>query len=562
MPDKPTSGRIAFRVSAGTYLGMGHLVRCVHLARAMRACDFRVVFLVDQNHDALAPWLQGFEMQSLYTQGQFTSEIDDAQKCVQHISEGDWLVVDDYRLGEQWETALKRKAERVIVIDDLANRKHDCDFLIDYRWCEQNHHQMRYQGLVPANCQQLLGPDYCLLAPQYAEKNAEEGAEEGAEKCAQRTAEPFVVLLSLGGGGDISLLANLLRELVNETKDQNIEFWPVVGALGKQSSALDKLADEYRNIKPLRGVTNLAAYYAKASLFMGAAGTSIYEVNAMGLPAITFSLADNQNNARADLDALGLYFHLSQQEFFSAKAMAPLLIAFKNNYQRVQELVDRRQIRIDGKGVARVVSHLVDGASIGGHVQDSERPEQHNSSGYVEELKPDIYVQAIEDSEINRYLDARNLGANRERMSVSEVIPRSEHYRWWFTHSRQIFVLRRANQKLLYIWHQSRSFQGGEYLIGGWMVAGEDCGFDITALALKWQLDFCKQQHPQATWVAIINKENRFVNLLNSLHGFAEVSVDSIEAQAIEHFFPGANKQNFNYVACKPVARTQEVVYS
>src|SRR5690606_12034475 len=78
----------------------------------------------------------------------------------------DWLVADHYALDAKCELALINVVGRIMVIDDLANRPHECVLLLD-----QNLGRLEsdYDDLLPENCQRLIGPHYALLRPEFAE---------------------------------------------------------------------------------------------------------------------------------------------------------------------------------------------------------------------------------------------------------------------------------------------------------------------------------------------------------------------------------------------------------
>jgi UDP-2,4-diacetamido-2,4,6-trideoxy-beta-L-altropyranose hydrolase len=87
--------------------------------------------------------------------------------CGAQLGTVDLLVVDHYALDAVWERVLRPAVHRILVIDDLADRPHDADFLLD-----QNYYRPlegRYQGLLPSHCQCLLGPSYALLRPDFAQ---------------------------------------------------------------------------------------------------------------------------------------------------------------------------------------------------------------------------------------------------------------------------------------------------------------------------------------------------------------------------------------------------------
>ena len=79
----------------------------------------------------------------------------------------DWLIVDHYALDASWEAQLREHVGNIMVIDDLANRNHDCDLLLDQNLIANE--QSRYDGLLPKACARLIGPRYALLQNEYAE---------------------------------------------------------------------------------------------------------------------------------------------------------------------------------------------------------------------------------------------------------------------------------------------------------------------------------------------------------------------------------------------------------
>src|SRR5205814_6661650 len=102
----------------------------------------------------------------------------------------DWLVVDHYAIDWRWQQRLRASAARIMVIDDLANRRHDCDVLLD-----QNLHremQARYREYVPHACRLLLGPEYALLRREF----------HAAHMVARRRDGSISRLLVFMGGGD------------------------------------------------------------------------------------------------------------------------------------------------------------------------------------------------------------------------------------------------------------------------------------------------------------------------------------------------------------------------
>ena len=76
-------------------------------------------------------------------------------------------MVDHYALDVRWESAMRTQARHIMVIDDIADRQHDCDVLLDQNFYENM--QTRYTGKVPPYCRLLLGPRYALLRDEFRE---------------------------------------------------------------------------------------------------------------------------------------------------------------------------------------------------------------------------------------------------------------------------------------------------------------------------------------------------------------------------------------------------------
>lgn len=178
------------RADASTAIGSGHVMRCLTLAhRLKKEKNAKVVFVMRDLPGNLIDVVekQGFEVLKLSPANQKYSlngyglwltvpmEVDAQQTIdlLQHYLQehdcdvADRLIVDSYALDEQWERMLRPYCREIMVIDDLANRKHDCDILLDQNFYLNK--DVRYVGLVPEHCKMLLGPDHVLLREEFYE---------------------------------------------------------------------------------------------------------------------------------------------------------------------------------------------------------------------------------------------------------------------------------------------------------------------------------------------------------------------------------------------------------
>ncbi len=526
---------ILFRTNAGRNTGLGHVARCATLARELAARGTHVIFVVDWLEPDTAPFLAGIDVRQLYDEPQQKiAPLEDARALLAITGElhPDWIVLDDYRIGVEWEREISRAGLRLCAIDDLL-RPHHCDLLLDYRWRGEQT-QAAYDALIPHRARRLLGPAYTLLAEEYRRPCPEKGA-----------GEPFTIMLGLGGGGEMTMLTAIIERLLGtaESYSRPIRLLPLIGPLAFGGDALIERYRDNDAVTPLRGETDLYPYLCRCDLYIGAAGTTTYQLLALGIPALTFSIADNQKNELPLLEDIGHYFHLNNWTEEDAAALLPFVATAMHHHGRITQLIKQARCRVDGMGTARIADVLL----------GEQRAPQPT---VVSEVEPVVWqslsgehrLRPVTDKDINHYLDSRNLEANRRNMTTVKPIPRLHHYAWWFGAARESYLLEKQQRPCLYIWHEKRGLQGREFLIGGWFVCESEPEFQDALLALSWQLEHCDERYPGVPWLAVIQRENRFVKLMNDYVGFTEIGPDHPHAGAISALFPGAGHEQFYFV--------------
>ena len=173
---------IAIRTDASCQIGTGHFMRCLTLAEALKQHGAQIHFISrelpvylrdmlaekDMDFTLLADNAKASPIDDLaHSAWLGTSQAQDAQDSIQALADKawDWLIVDHYALDMRWENALRKAAKQIMIIDDIADRQHDCDVLLDQNFYADM--QSRYSGKVPAHCQLLLGPRYALLREEF-----------------------------------------------------------------------------------------------------------------------------------------------------------------------------------------------------------------------------------------------------------------------------------------------------------------------------------------------------------------------------------------------------------
>jgi UDP-2,4-diacetamido-2,4,6-trideoxy-beta-L-altropyranose hydrolase len=204
-----------------------------------------------------------------------------------------WLLVDHYALDTRWEQQMRPFTGKIMVIDDLADRPHDCDLLLD-----QNQYtglERRYDGLVPDHCERLLGPRYALLRPEFA----------AARKTLRHRDGQVRRIFIFFGGSDLTNETSKALEAIRLLNRSDIAVDVVVGASNPKGDQIREICQRMPNTDFHIQVENMAELMAAADLAIGAGGTTTWERCCLGLPSIVLVLADNQREVAEAMSAAG-----------------------------------------------------------------------------------------------------------------------------------------------------------------------------------------------------------------------------------------------------------------
>lgn len=292
---------MAFRTDGGSHIGSGHVMRCLTLAQSLKAQGAEVLFICREQPGHLCDLItgRGFSIERLAPVPDWgdTDWERDAEETRVALEAGmgrkaDWLIVDHYLLDRRWESALRSSSHCMMVIDDLGNRLHDCDLLLDQNLVADMHE--RYAGKLPASCRQLIGPTYALLHPDYARLH---------EHVAPRRGAIRRILIFFGGADSANLTERALDAFLDLGRPE-IEVDIVVGASNRNGEAVRQKAGAHANIHVHAGLPSLAALMSEADLAIGAGGSTHWERSCLGLPCLVVTLADNQRLISAELHRL------------------------------------------------------------------------------------------------------------------------------------------------------------------------------------------------------------------------------------------------------------------
>lgn len=342
------AGKVIFRADASRDLGHGHVIRCLTLADALAARGAHCVFVCRTIPRALAAAVasRGHELKHLAEEkspGQqpAASQEADARATLDIIggAKYDWLVVDHYGLEAAWEAELRRVASRVLVVDDLVDRRHDCDLFLDQNLAEPE--ATTRHGRVAEKCRLLLGPRFALLRDDFRRCRMQ---------VRPRSGEVRRVLVAFGGTDTHNHTAMALDALERLRRPQ-IAVDVVIGAEHPKRTELERAGGD-RIVVHVQ-TERMAELMAGADLAIAAGGSSTWERCCLGVPSLVLAAADNQVRVVRDAARAGVAYELAAANL-DAEALAGQLRFVADN-ERLRESISKAAMAlVDGHGTARV----------------------------------------------------------------------------------------------------------------------------------------------------------------------------------------------------------------
>lgn len=309
--------RVLIRVDAGMGIGYGHLNRCLALARCLTTRGVSVTFATRGHAPQNLRRIREVGAEYIQLPDPVSDELADGpvwdaerQRRDAQASLGgshpkwDAVVVDHYRLDCHWERVARSSAARIVVIDDLANRLHDADVLVDHNWYGRDTGN-RYAHLVPPGATLLLGPRYAMLHREYVEARLNRPPVQFP---------PARVMVSFGGT-DVGRQTEEAVSALLSFPEFHVDA--VVGTLDAVTTTLREQA-EHPNVTLHVALRSLAHLMAKTDFAIGAGGTATWERICMGVPSIVTTVSENQSGVTRAFHEEGLTHWLGRASSVSS----------------------------------------------------------------------------------------------------------------------------------------------------------------------------------------------------------------------------------------------------
>ena len=351
--------RVAVRVDAGPLVGGGHAMRCLTLSDALADQGAQVTFVTAAMPEPLEARIAAAghavrridPVPGVDRSGpnwhepplDAAAQVLDAQACRDTCGSVEWTIVDHYLLDRNWHSKAREFADQLLVIDDLANRPHDCDVLVD----ETGGRTPRdYDGLLPEGAVVLAGAPYALLRPEFARERPAALKRRSLRNTAER------LLVSLGTTDPGAIAATIVDAALAAAPRCAVD---VVVAHGAQSlPRLHEIAGARPGIAIHVDSDRMAELMRNADLAIGAAGTTSWERCCVGLPAIALVLAENQRPNADALERAGAAIRIE-----GVDEIGPALARIVDNLEQLQRMSDAAFQLTDGLGACRVTEAML-----------------------------------------------------------------------------------------------------------------------------------------------------------------------------------------------------------
>ena len=359
---------IFFRSDASSIIGTGHVMRCLTLAKALRKLGKKCQFICRDNKGNLIEKIrqEGFDVRVILDSKRIklknnsdnynlihakwlkTSWQVDAKETIKLLNNDkvDLLVIDHYGIDIKWEEKLRLKSNKIMVIDDLADRNHDCDILLDQNLVKN--YKTRYKNLLPKKCISLLGPQYALLQPEYKRLH---------KSTKPRIGEIKRILIFFGGS-DQNNLTGLTLSIFLKLNRPDISVDIVIDLKNRYAKEVILMTNQHPNITLHNNLPSLAFLMQKADLSIGAGGSTTWERCCLGLPAIIVVTGLNQKKIAEAMKSNRVAITLKPNINLENDIKKALRFFMRD--KNICSQMSKKAFSIcDGKGINRVIKKLI-----------------------------------------------------------------------------------------------------------------------------------------------------------------------------------------------------------
>ena len=346
---------IVFRADGNEYVGYGHVMRCLAMADAFVSYGEECIFVLADDKMQGRIKERGYEtfiLGSSYQDMEAECGTFCAFLSTRYVN---LLIVDSYQVTDRYFQSLSGFAGRIAYVDDLVDHPFDVDILINYNvYAQESDYQKLYAAAGQPVPRLLVGTKYAPLRSEYEDVKRPEIAEKVTNIC-----------ISTGGTDPIGLAKYLMSYLL-QNKDKTLvetgyQFHFLIGNGNPDKEALLSMAKEESAIHTYCDLPEVKSLFSKCDLILSAAGSTLYEICALGIPCITYALADNQLQGNAAFEESGMMLSLGdvrQVTDIASKSFDMINDLAKDEAKR-REISGKMRALVGGKGAKRIAAEII-----------------------------------------------------------------------------------------------------------------------------------------------------------------------------------------------------------
>ncbi len=339
---------VYIRVDGNEVIATGHVMRCLSIAKKIREKGSEVTFITADNRPGELIRNCGFSVDVLDTVWNALDE--ETSKICDYILKHHVkvLLMDSYFVTATYLQQISQYT-RIIYIDDLCCFAYPVNMLINYdAFIDKGIYDNLYQSadVLPYI---ITGSKYVPLRDEFAGQTFK--------------VRPKVtkILITTGGTDRLNVAGNLLKMFFTITELRKLEYHVIVGCFNENKDELYLLAESHNNIYLHENVNNMAEWMETCDVAISAAGTTVYELCACGIPSICLEVADNQKGIRIwGKKGYILYAGNAYEDINKCmKRCIKALLFYINNYEERKRKSINMQSLVDGYGAERIAEYVI-----------------------------------------------------------------------------------------------------------------------------------------------------------------------------------------------------------
>ncbi len=359
---------IVIRADGGKCIGLGHVMRCLSIAKALQKLNKEVHFVLADESVTRVVEERGFSCTVLNTD--YTDMEGELEKLIPMVErwQPEWILVDSYYVTAKYLEAVKTRT-KLVYLDDLYAFAYPVDALINYNIYAK---KLGYDNDVAfGKTDLLLGCEYAPLREEFCHGTGENdflpeisGKKSWPQKgiCQQKVnPEVMQVLLTTGGSDSLGIAEKLIALAMEDEEASKYTYHVVSGAMNPHLAGLRAWEKKNANIQVHVNVQNMAELMRICDIAISAGGFTLYELAAMGIPTICFSFAQNQEQGVET-------FAEEEIALYGGNYLEDAAGTLQKIIEKVKELAGRDNLRqtlkerardlADGRGCERIAAYL------------------------------------------------------------------------------------------------------------------------------------------------------------------------------------------------------------